>query len=336
MNTQISKQNSLSTEQPINGTADISDTWVLEEALNAKTFFVEGVFLSDPFETSGTFGTSESYEIQRRLAGFTDEQITNSVTAQITEHIANKSLINRLAKLFFLLQHIADKEQTTLHTIASNPLPYIAKYGFAVATDKDRLFVIDEEGNIHYQNEWAYLNDLPNNLDGSIPQPNDTVDRYETTIDHTIKTFSENAKFLRPKNTASKQLYKQIELKANKFIWEIRIKLVYDMIMSDYNSKNAYSEEEKQTFTDQLAEAKSFIANTNTPTPLLDNIASIRGVDKKTLAQKIIGKHNKQIQFFAAANATKAKLLEQVAAAKDKESARDISLKSLKSLVQQI
>lgn len=301
----------------------------IEDALTYKTFFINETYLSNPHKLPGDNTPPQPLNLL-------NEEIVSAITAQIQANLTNKSLINRLAKLLSLFTLIADKENQPLYNIASNPHHFLTKYNFEPAKDSDRLFVINDNGDIIYQNEWAYLNELPDNEDGSAPQPNNVTDRYNFTSNYLNKQFSENAKFLKPMNSEAKTLYKQAELNSNKFIWTIRVNAIYESIMSSYNAAHLYSEEEKQTFSSQLQEAKSFIANPSSSTPLLDTIAKLRGIDKVTLANKVISKHNEQMVFYASINATKAKLLQDINNARDKTEVREISLAPLKRYANEI
>lgn len=55
---------------------------------------------------------------------------------------------------------------------------------------------------------------------------------------------------------------------------------------------DAYPMQEQQTWPLQEAEAKAYVADNTAATPMLDNIASLRGVDKDILVSKIIEKSN--------------------------------------------
>lgn len=51
-----------------------------------------------------------------------------------------------------------------------------------------------------------------------------------------------------------------------------------------------YPEQERLTWPQQKAEALAYTKDSTTNTPLLDNISKARGIDKKTLAEKILAK----------------------------------------------
>lgn len=328
-----------------------NETYHIEVGLTHKTFYINGQFLAD-ISDEQTAQTDEPLnsannptdEITGSLTAQqlnsannpTDDEIITTITTQIQSNLSNKSLINRLTKLFKLFSILSVKENTTILTIASNPHFYLDKYGFARPKSRDKLFSVDSEGNVHYQNEWSYLNSTPPPSDNSAVTPPDITDRYNFTSPHYFKFYSERAKFLKPLNVEAEMLYKQAELDSNKFIWRLRVQTIYDSIMNAYEASHSYSEEEKRTFALQFEEARAYLLNPDTPTPILNTIASLRGIDKEVLANKIIGKHNEQIAFYASINATKAKLLEDIEGARNKTEVREISLAPLKKYISEV
>lgn len=68
-----------------------------------------------------------------------------------------------------------------------------------------------------------------------------------------------------------------------------------------YELQGGYSESEKHTFATQANEASQYMADNNAPTPTIDTLAKIRGIDRVSLINKCYNKsqsYNKALQHI--------------------------------------
>ena len=89
--------------------------------------------------------------------------------------------------------------------------------------------------------------------------------------------------------------------------------------------RREYPESEQMTWDKQEREARAFLADSSTATPLLDAMATGRGMDKVELATRIIAKADAWMQASGLATGKRQALEDQVKAAATVEAVEAIS-----------
>ncbi|MAR74350.1 hypothetical protein [Halomonas sp.] len=102
-----------------------------------------------------------------------------------------------------------------------------------------------------------------------------------------------------------------------------RINAAYEAELASIRSE--YPESEQMTWDKQEREARAFLADSATATPLLDAVATGRGMDKAELATRIIAKADAWIQASGLATGKRQALEDQVKAAETVEAVEAIS-----------
>lgn len=88
--------------------------------------------------------------------------------------------------------------------------------------------------------------------------------------------------------------------------------------------RTEYPESEQMTWDKQEREARAFLANSATATPLLNAMATGRGMDKTELATRIIAKADAWMQASGLATGKRQALEDQVKAAETVEAVESI------------
>ncbi|WP_204248996.1 hypothetical protein, partial [Halomonas sp. S2151] len=101
-----------------------------------------------------------------------------------------------------------------------------------------------------------------------------------------------------------------------------RINSAYEAELASIRSE--YPESEQMTWDKQEREARAFLADSATATPLLDAMATGRGMDKAELATRIIAKADAWMQASGLATGKRQALEDQVKAAETVEAVEAI------------
>ncbi|MCO7217605.1 hypothetical protein [Halomonas sp. OfavH-34-E] len=102
-----------------------------------------------------------------------------------------------------------------------------------------------------------------------------------------------------------------------------RINSAYEAELASIRSE--YPESEQMTWDKQEREARAFLADSGTATPLLDAMATGRGMEKTELATRIIAKADAWMQASGLATGKRQALEDQVKAAEKVEAVEAIS-----------
>ncbi|MBY6111233.1 hypothetical protein KUV74_12595 [Halomonas sp. DP1Y21-3] len=102
-----------------------------------------------------------------------------------------------------------------------------------------------------------------------------------------------------------------------------RINTAYEAELASIRSE--YPESEQMTWDKQEREARAFLADSSTATPLMDAMATGRGMDKTELATRIIAKADAWMQASGLATGRRQALEDQVKAAETLEAVEAIS-----------
>ncbi len=101
-----------------------------------------------------------------------------------------------------------------------------------------------------------------------------------------------------------------------------RVNAAYEAELASIRSE--YPESEQMTWDKQEREARAFLADSATATPLLDAMATGRGMDKTELATRIIAKADAWMQASGLATGKRQALEDQVKAAETVEAVEAI------------
>ncbi|MEQ5768172.1 hypothetical protein NFH98_11250 [Halomonas sp. H33-56] len=101
-----------------------------------------------------------------------------------------------------------------------------------------------------------------------------------------------------------------------------RVNAGYEAELASIRSE--YPESEQMTWDKQEREARAFLADSSTATPLLDAMATGRGMDKVELATRIIAKADAWMQASGLATGKRQALEDQVKAAETVEAVEAI------------
>ena len=101
-----------------------------------------------------------------------------------------------------------------------------------------------------------------------------------------------------------------------------RINSAYEAELASIRSE--YPESEQMTWDKQEREARAFLADSATATPLLDAMSTGRGMDKTELATRIVAKADAWMQASGLATGKRQALEDQVKAAETVEAVESI------------
>lgn len=89
------------------------------------------------------------------------------------------------------------------------------------------------------------------------------------------------------------------EVSLDRFKKVIAKRKLHEFIEKVESLTSSYSDAEKQSWNQQISEAKAYLEMGSSNTPLLDVLAESRKIEKATLAQKILDKNNEYLAEYA-------------------------------------